>query len=78
YIRKYGKPSLILLDYLQLMKSPGQENRTQEIADITRSLKGIAKQFGVPLVALSQLNRLLQQRSDKRPNNSDLRDGGSI
>ncbi|QDX30993.1 SPI-7-type island replicative DNA helicase [Dickeya poaceiphila] len=78
YIRKYGKPSLILLDYLQLMKSPGHENRTQEIADISRSLKAIAKQFRVPLVALSQLNRLLQQRSDKRPTLSDLRDGGSI
>lgn len=58
-IRKYGHPSLILLDYLQLMRCPGQENRTQEIAEISRSLKALAKEIGCPVVALSQLNRSL-------------------
>lgn len=77
-VRKYGKPSLILLDYLQLMRCPGQENRTQEIAEISRSLKSLAKEIGCPVVALSQLNRALENRPDKRPNNGDLRDSGAL
>ncbi|ERK11915.1 Replicative DNA helicase [Serratia fonticola AU-P3(3)] len=77
-VRKYGKPSLILLDYLQLMRCPGQENRTQEIAEISRSLKALAKEIGCPVVALSQLNRALESRMDKRPNNGDLRDSGAL
>ena len=77
-VRKYGHPSLILLDYLQLMRCPGQENRTQEIAEISRSLKALAKEIGCPVVALSQLNRALEDRPDKRPNNGDLRDSGAL
>lgn len=76
--RKYGKPSLIIVDYLQLMRSPGQENRTQEIAEISRSLKALGKELGCPVLALSQLNRQLEQRADKRPNNGDLRDSGAL
>ncbi|MBV4413498.1 replicative DNA helicase [Enterobacteriaceae bacterium YMB-R22] len=77
-VRKYGHPSLILLDYLQLMRCPGQENRTQEIAEISRSLKLLAKEIGCPIIALSQLNRALENRVDKRPNNGDLRDSGAL
>jgi len=77
-IRKYGQPSLILVDYLQLMSCPGKENRTQEIQEISRSLKALAKELKCPVVALSQLNRGLEQRQDKRPNNGDLRDSGSL
>ena len=77
-IRKYGHPALILLDYLQLMCCPGQENRTQEIAEISRSLKALAKETGCPVVALSLLNRSLESRADKRPNNGDLRDSGAL
>lgn len=76
--RKYGKPSLIGLDYLQLMRSPEQENRTQEIAEISRSLKALAKEMECPVVALSQLNRSLESRAEKRPNNGDLRDSGAL
>lgn len=76
--RRYGHPSIIGLDYLQLMRCPDQENRTQEIAEISRSLKALAKEMGCPVVALSQLNRKLENRADKRPNNGDLRDSGSL
>lgn len=78
YRRRYGKPALIMIDYLQLMRSPEQENRTQEIADISRSLKALAKELGCPILALSQLNRQVESRADKRPNNGDLRDSGSL
>ncbi|MDE9535882.1 SPI-7-type island replicative DNA helicase [Xenorhabdus bovienii] len=78
YTRKYGQPALIMVDYLQLMSAPGQENRTQEIADISRSLKALGKELDCPVLALSQLNRQLESRSDKRPNNGDLRDSGSL
>jgi len=77
-VRKYGQPGLILVDYLQLMRCPGQENRTQEIAEISRSLKALAKELHCPVAALSQLNRSLESRADKRPNNGDLRDSGAL
>ncbi|QJC31866.1 replicative DNA helicase [Enterobacteriaceae endosymbiont of Donacia tomentosa] len=71
--------SLIMIDYLQLMRVPSLSfNRTLEISEISRSLKALAKELHVPVVALSQLNRSLEQRSDKRPMNSDLRESGSI
>lgn len=76
--RKFGQPSLIMIDYLQLMRCPDQENRTQEIAEISRSLKALAKEMKCPVLALSQLNRSLESRADKRPNNGDLRDSGAL
>lgn len=77
--REHGGLSMIMVDYLQLMTVPGMnENRTLEIAEISRSLKALAKELKVPVVALSQLNRSLEQRADKRPVNSDLRESGSI
>ncbi len=70
---------LIVVDYLQLMSVPGtRENRATEIAEISRSLKAIAKELKVPVVALSQLNRALEQRPNKRPVMADLRESGSI
>jgi replicative DNA helicase len=70
---------LIIVDYLQLMAIPGNnENRATEIAEISRSLKAVAKELNVPVVALSQLNRSLEQRPNKRPVMADLRESGSI
>jgi replicative DNA helicase len=73
---------LIVVDYLQLMRpastSRGQENRVQEISEITRGLKAIAKELNVPVLALSQLSRAVEQREDKRPQLADLRESGSI
>src|SRR5881392_272633 len=73
---------LIVIDYLQLMRPSSQnramENRVQEISDITRGLKALAKELGVPVLALSQLSRAVEQREDKRPMLADLRESGSI
>lgn len=77
--KEHGGVSLIVVDYLQLMTVPGHnDNRVAEVAEISRSLKAIAKEFNCPVIAGSQLNRSLEQRQDKRPIMSDIRESGSI
>jgi replicative DNA helicase len=77
--RQYGKLGLIIVDYLQLMSASTQgENRATEISEISRSLKALSKELHVPVVALSQLNRSPEQRPNKRPVMSDLRESGAI
>jgi replicative DNA helicase len=77
--QKYNELGLIVIDYLQLMKpSFREERRDLEIAEISRSLKALAKELNVPVLALSQLNRMLEQRSNKRPMLQDLRESGAL
>lgn len=78
-MKQYGQLGLVIVDYLQLMSATSQgENRATEISEISRSMKALAKELKVPVVALSQLNRSLEQRPNKRPVMSDLRESGAI
>ena len=79
-ILQYKKVGLVIIDYLQLMYNPlsKNENRSQELSKITRSLKNVANEFNIPIIALSQLSRNAENRSDKKPILSDLRESGSI
>jgi replicative DNA helicase len=75
--RQHGL-ALVVVDYMQLMQGAARENRQQEIAEISRSLKNLARELEVPIIAVSQLNRNLEQREDKRPRLGDLRESGSL
>jgi replicative DNA helicase len=79
YWKKHGKPTLIMADYLQLIRGHNKtDNRVNEISEISRSIKALAKEFDCPFVVLSQLSRSLETRNNKRPVNSDLRESGQI
>lgn len=78
-LRQDGGLAMVMVDYLQLMRSSKRtENRVQEISEIARSLKALSKELNVPVIALSQLNRSVESREDKRPQLSDIRESGSI
>ena len=79
-LRKYQKIGLVIIDYLQLMQNikSKSENRVQQLSQITRSLKNVANEFSIPIIALSQLSRNVETRNDKKPILSDLRESGSI
>ena len=77
-IRLFGKPSIILVDYLQIMTMPGKPNRYEEVTAISAEIKAISKEVDVPIIALSQLSRNPENRVDKRPILSDLRESGAI
>lgn len=77
--KEHGQLGLIVIDYLQLMTAPGYDkNRVQEVSEISRSLKSLARELNVPIIALSQLNRNVDERFDKRPMLSDLRESGAL
>jgi replicative DNA helicase len=73
-----GNLGLIVIDYLQLIEGSGKESRQQQVSEISRNLKMLAKELSCPVIALSQLSRAVEQREDKRPNLSDIRESGSI
>jgi replicative DNA helicase len=78
-LKKEKDLGLIIVDYLQLMKGPARaDSREKEISDISRSLKALAKELNIPIIALSQLNRKVEERPNKRPQLADLRESGAI
>lgn len=77
-VKEKGQLGLVVIDYLQLIEGSGRENRQQEVSEISRQLKKIAKELKVPVIALSQLSRGVEQRQNKRPILSDIRESGSI
>jgi replicative DNA helicase len=77
-LERTGNLGLIVVDYLQLMQGSGEENRNQEVAAISRGLKQLARKLNIPILALSQMNRSIEHRSEKRPVLADLRESGAL